>query len=223
MWDELPERGLPVNDQYYSPAPDTPSQPVPCTFLFRGRMFTCQTDAGVFSKGALDEGTALLLDNLPALTGHVLDVGCGWGPMGIALKKTYPDCQVTMVDVNQRALGLCRENAARHQAAVRVLESDRYNGLPPQERGTYQAIITNPPIRAGKQVVYRILSEAARWLAPEGVLYLVIRKQQGADSAIKYLKTLYQQVEILDRSHGYRVIAASQPNLCHPDTAESLV
>lgn len=217
------ERGLPVNDQYFAAAPSTPSRPETCAFLFQGHAFTCQTDAGVFSKGALDEGTALLLDCLPTLAGKVLDVGCGWGAMGVAIGKAYPDCAVTMVDVNQRALALCRDNAKTHHVAVRVMESDGYDALPAEEKGTFRTILTNPPIRAGKQVVYRILSEAGQWLAQDGVLYLVIRKQQGADSALKHLKAWYGQVTILNRSHGFRVIAASQPKPINQDEGVSLV
>mgnify|MGYP003357093589 CR=1 FL=1 len=220
MWFSTLERGLFVSDQYYASAPASPSRQVPCTFLFHGHAIACQTDAGVFSKGELDEGTALLLHALPELSGPVLDVGCGWGPLGVAIGKAFPTSQVTMLDVNQRALSLARDNAARHRVQARILESDGYAALPESEKGTYQAIITNPPIRAGKAVVYRILSEAAQWLAPQGTLYLVIRKQQGADSALKHLRTWYRQVAILERSHGFRVISACDPSTDQHGTTE---
>ena len=197
-----------MSEQYYTADPTSESKPVPCAFPYRGWGLHFMTDAGVFSKGELDPGTRLLLDALPDLTGDVLDVGCGWGAIGIAIAKAYPDCRVTMVDVNRRALSLCRENAGRNQVAVTCLESD---GLAAVAGQTFDVVVTNPPIRAGKQVIYRMFADAARQLRPGGALYLVIRKQQGAESCVKYLKTIFDTVEKLDKSNGYWVLRASGP------------
>ena len=197
-----------MTEQYYTADPTSESKPVPCAFPYRGHGLSFMTDAGVFSKGELDPGTRLLLDALPDLTGDVLDVGCGWGAIGIAVAKAYPDCRVTMLDVNRRALALCRDNAAKNRVTATCLESD---GLAAVAGQTFDAIITNPPIRAGKQEIYRMFADAARQLNPGGALYLVIRKQQGADSCVKYLKTIFETVEKLDKSNGYWVLRASGP------------
>lgn len=197
-----------MTEQYYTADPTSASNPVPCAFPYRGYGLNFMTDAGVFSKGELDPGTRLLLDALPDLAGDVLDVGCGWGAIGIALAKAYPDCRVTMLDVNRRALALCWDNAARNRVTVECLESD---GLTAVAGRTFDTVVTNPPIRAGKQVIYGMFADAARQLRPGGALYLVIRKQQGAESCMKYLKTIFASVDKLDKSNGYWVLRASGP------------
>ena len=197
-----------MTEQYYTTDPTSASNPVPCAFPYRGHGLTFMTDAGVFSKGELDPGTRLLLDTLPDLAGDILDVGCGWGAIGIAVKKAYPACRVTMIDINHRALGLSQDNAARNGVTVECLESD---GLSAVAGRGFDAVITNPPIRAGKQVIYRMFADAAHQLNPGGALYLVIRKQQGAESCLKYLKTLFSDVDKLDKSKGYWVLKASNP------------
>ena len=197
-----------MTDQYYASEPTAASSPVPCAFVYRVHGFRMMTDAGVFSKGELDEGTRLLLDALPDLTGDVLDLGCGWGAIGVALARANPEARLTLADVNRRALRLAEENAAQAQVSVRIRESDGFGALADER---FDTVVTNPPIRAGKQVIYRMFADAAKALRPGGALYLVIRKQQGAESCQKYLRTLYAQVERLDRSRGYWVLRAAQP------------
>ncbi|MBE5768905.1 MAG: class I SAM-dependent methyltransferase [Clostridiales bacterium] len=199
-----------MQEQYYTSDPTCESRPVPCAFPYRGHGLNFMTDAGVFSKGELDVGSRLLLDALPALSGEVLDLGCGWGAIGIAMAKANPACHVTMADVNRRALQLSRENGERNGVLgrLRIIESD---GMSAVMDCTFDAVVTNPPIRAGKQVIYQMFADAAARLTDEGALYLVIRKQQGAESAVKYLKTLFAQVEKLDKSGGFWVLKASRP------------
>ena len=197
-----------MNDQYYTADPSSESKPVPCAFPYRGYGLSFMTDAGVFSKGELDAGSRLLLDALPALTGDVLDLGCGWGAIGVAIARANPQARVVMADVNRRALALARENCARNGVTAEIVESD---GLRAVMDRRFDAVVTNPPIRAGKQVIYRMFADAAGALQPGGALYLVIRKQQGAESCVKYLQTLYEQVEKLDRSAGFWVLKASKP------------
>lgn len=195
-----------MNDQYYTRDPGSQSKPVPCDFTYRGEQLHFMTDAGVFSKGELDTGTRLLMDALPdRLSGRVLDLGCGWGPVGISLKKHWPALDVVMADVNRRALSLSRENAERNGTAVTCVESD---GLAAFAGERFDAVITNPPIRAGKQTVYQMLADSAKCLGDTGHLYLVIRKQQGAESCIRYLKTFFLSVEKLQRSGGFWVLHA---------------
>ena len=193
-------------DQYYTREPESESRPTECCFTVRGRELRFMTDAGVFSRGELDTGTRVLLEALPeTLHGEILDLGCGWGPIGICAKILWPDTAVTLADVNLRALERSRENAERNRARVEILESDGFSGL---QGRMFDAVITNPPIRAGKAVIYRMFSEAEAHLKPGGSLFLVIRKQQGAESCIRYLKTLYASVEKLDRSGGFWVLEA---------------
>lgn len=198
-----------MNDHYYTRVPSSESRPVPCTFTWRGTEMNFLTDAGVFSKGELDTGTKVLLDALPEeLSGELLDLGCGWGAIGVTLKKRYPAASLTLSDVNLRALGLAAENARRNGVTVECLESD---GLVSLKGHQFDRIITNPPIRAGKQAIYQMFADAASCLRKGGVLDLVIRKQQGAESCMKYLQTLFSHVEKLDRSAGFWVLEAGEP------------
>lgn len=195
-----------MNDQYYTREPGSESRPVACEFDYRGKHLRFMTDAGVFSKGELDQGTRLLLDTLPdTMEGDILDLGCGWGPVGICLKTVWPQTEVTLADVNLRALALSRENAVRNSVNVTCVESDGFSAL---EGRLFDAIVTNPPIRAGKQVIYRMFAEASEHLKEGGSLFLVIRKQQGAESCLKYLKTIFSSVEKRGRSGGFWVLEA---------------
>ncbi|MBQ8555385.1 MAG: methyltransferase [Clostridia bacterium] len=197
-----------MTEQYYTQDPTCESKPVPCAFPYRGYGLNFMTDAGVFSKGELDVGSRLLLDALPTLSGEVLDLGCGWGAIGVAVAKANRETRVTMVDVNRRALELCRHNAQRNGVEALCLESDGMSAVLDRR---FDAIITNPPIRAGKQVIYQMFADSARCLRTGGALYLVIRKQQGAESCMKYLMTLFHSVEKLDKSGGFWVLRASEP------------
>ena len=202
-----------MNDHYYTRVPQSESKPVDCAWSYRGVDLSFRTDAGVFSKGEVDTGTRLLLEALPEeMNGDILDLGCGWGVIGISIARKWPETRVTMADVNLRALELSRENArknaARNGAEVECLESDGFGGLAGR---SFDAVITNPPIRAGKQVIYRMFAGAAEALKPGGALYLVIRKQQGAESCLRYLATIFARVDKLDRSGGFWVIRAAEP------------
>lgn len=170
-----------------------------------GKQYTFLTDNGVFSKDKLDFGTRLLLETIPIseITGEVLDVGCGYGPIGIFVRKNCA-VKVTMCDVNKRALHLasmnCKEN---HISDIRILESDGYSAFSNSDQ--FDTIITNPPIRAGKKVVYEIVMGSKDHLKKEGRLYLVIRKEQGAKSLIRDLEKIYR-VTVLERSKGFFIL-----------------
>ena len=195
-----------MNDHYYTRDPQSESRPVSCEYTYRGIPLRFQTDAGVFSRGEVDTGTRLLLEALPeTMMGDVLDLGCGWGVIGISIARKWPGTRVWMADVNLRALELSKKNAAANGAAVTCVESD---GMAELKDRRLDAVVTSPPIRAGKQVIYQMFADARAHLKPEGSLFLVIRKQQGAESCIRYLKTLYASVEKLDRSGGFWVLEA---------------
>ena len=198
-----------MNDHYFTPSPQSEHQPGRFETEFRGQRLTFDTDSGVFSRSGLDKGTDILLNALPAsLSGQVLDMGCGYGALGVSLAKGNPGINLTMADINERAVELAARNTQNNGVKARTLQSDGYAALTGQ---TFDWIVTNPPIRAGKTVIYRMFADGAKALNPGGTMALVIRKQQGAPSAREYLRTLFQTVEIADRSAGYWVLQCTNP------------
>ena len=194
-----------MSDHYYTanPASAHDERRVALTALGNELVFT--TDAGVFSRDGLDKGTEALLNALPVpMEGRVLDLGCGWGPVGVALGKKYPALEIVMTDINQRAAELARRNLAANGVQAQVVQGDGFAAV----EGSFDAILTNPPIRAGKAVIYALFREARERLNPGGALYIVIRKQQGAPSALKFLREVYGEAEVIDRSGGFHVIRA---------------
>ena len=192
-----------MNDHYYSQSPTSESRPVAASFCYRGHDLTLMTDAGVFSRGELDNGTRILLDALPeSINGRILDLGCGWGPVGICVGLENPQARIVFSDINERALALTQSNAARYGISADFIQSDGFAGID----GTFDCVITNPPIRTGKQVIYQMFADAQSRLSEGGTLYIVIRKQQGAESAKKYLQTLFPDVSVIDKSGGYWII-----------------
>ncbi len=194
-----------MSEHYYTDNPTSLSHKRPFNLAFLGHEMTFYTDAGVFSKDELDKGTALLLEHLPPLTGSALDLGCGWGAIGVTLLKLNPALSVTMVDINQRAVELSKENLRLNRVSAHVLQSD---GLHALNGMAFDTVITNPPIRAGKPVIYDMFEKSHLHLNEGGSLYIVIRKQQGADSAIRFLKGIYQDVRVLKKSGGFDIIQA---------------
>ena len=192
-----------MNDHYYSQTPTSESRPVSASFSYRGHELTLMTDAGVFSRGELDNGTRILLEALPEkLSGRILDLGCGWGPVGICVALENPDAQIVFSDINERALSLTQQNAAKYGINGTFLQSDGFTSID----GVFNCVITNPPIRTGKQVIYQMFADAQQRLTENGELYIVIRKQQGAESAKKYLQTLFPDVSVIDKSGGFWII-----------------
>ncbi|MBQ8508096.1 MAG: class I SAM-dependent methyltransferase, partial [Clostridia bacterium] len=168
-----------------------------------GRQFRCTTDAGVFSRDGLDMGTRILLEALPPLSGRILDLGCGWGPVGTALGSLYPEAEILLTDVNERAAELARRNlAANGVKNAAVVSGDGYEAVD----GQFDSIVLNPPIRAGKNVIYGMFEGALSYLKDGGALYIVIRKQQGAESAERFLQGIYANVERIAREKGYWVL-----------------
>ncbi len=195
-----------AEQQYFAQVPSSPSAPRPFTLKYEGREFRFFTDSGVFSKGELDFGTKTLLDALPGdLKGSVLDLGCGWGAAGVVIGAMHPQAAVTMADINARAVRLARLNVQENRVPAQAGESDGFA----QIKGSFDCIVFNPPIRAGKETVYRLLGECAQHLRPGGALYVVMRRQQGADSALKFLKLIFAAVEIVRRKGGYHVMKCS--------------
>ena len=168
--------------------------------------FTFYTDNGVFSKDRLDFGTRTFLENLPIdemKDSTILDVGCGYGPIGIILSK-LTSSKITMIDVNRRALHLTERNVKENKVNdIRVMESDCYSQL---ENEKFDYILTNPPIHAGKEKVYEIVMNARYHLEENGTLFIVIRKDQGAKSMMKDLAKYYA-VEVIAKNKGFFIIS----------------
>ena len=191
-------------EHYYTAAPTSAHEERRFEVAFAGKTLRFETDAGVFSKQHVDPGSLLLCKSLPEdLGGDVLDLGCGWGAMTVLTLAAHPQVRVTMADGNERALSLAKENVRQNGMQADAVLSDGFAGID----GLFDAVITNPPIRAGKAVIYRMFEDARAHLKPGGRLYLVVRKQQGAPSALKFLQSIYAKAEVIERDGGYWIIA----------------
>ena len=188
--------------QYFENA-NLPSKIIEFEAYFLKTKFIFKSDNGVFSKEKLDFGTRLLLEALPMkeMSGDVLDLGCGYGVVSIILSK-FVDCNIDAVDVNKRALHLFEMNIKLNKVSnINIFESNVYENVSKK----YDYIITNPPIRAGKEVVYKMLRGAKEHLKDGGSLYFVMRKDHGAKTAIKDISDIYN-CEIITKEKGFFVI-----------------
>ena len=191
---------------YYTDNSDLPSKRKEFACSFGNEEFCFTTDLGVFSKDRVDFGSSLLIRSVIGcgVRGKVLDLGCGYGPVGIVLKRFYPEAELTLVDVNPRALELSQFNAARNHTDLKtVLTSDIL-----ELEDSFDAVVLNPPIRAGKDTVFSLYEKAYEKLVTGGCLYIVIQKKQGAGSSKKKLETLFEDVTVLDHDRGYFVYRA---------------
>ncbi|SOC09227.1 16S rRNA m(2)G 1207 methyltransferase [Ureibacillus xyleni] len=200
-----------MSEHYYSKKPQTESKPRQWKFKLRGYSFLFETDTGVFSKSEVDFGSRVLIDTftLPNIDGAILDVGCGYGPIGLSIAKENPERMVYMMDINERAVSLAKKNAELNGVQnVRIFESD---GLAEVESDLQvAAILTNPPIRAGKETVFRFYDGAYERLAQGGELWIVIQKKQGAPSTVVHLEESFAEVDIVEKKKGYWIIRAKK-------------
>lgn len=196
-----------MTEHYYTKDPTSRHEEHAFALECAGRTLQFETDAGVFSKLKLDTGTALLLKALPeTFHGRALDLGCGWGPVGCCMAARWQHARIALCDVNERAAGLARENLRRNNLSGEVSCGDGLDAV----EGAFDLIAVNPPIRAGKAVIYRLFAQSAQRLTAGGNLYVVMRRAQGAESAEKELKTLFSKVETVERGGGYRVFRAEK-------------
>ena len=174
----------------------------PFNINVNGNSFTFNTDNGVFSKGELDYGTSLLIRNVLNLdiSGDILDLGCGYGPIGIIISK-LTNSNVYMSDVNKRALHLTKMNAKKNNVTVNIIESDGYLNI----SNKFDYVISNPPIRVGKKILYKLLTDTKEHLKENGRLIIVVRKEQGALSLMKDMSKYYN-IELLDKDKGFMII-----------------
>ena len=199
-----------MSEHYYSKETKTSSEERTWNFELLGHDFTFTTDNAVFSKREVDFGSRLMIEAFdePGIDGDFLDLGCGYGPIGLSLAKSLEGRHVFMVDVNERAIGLAKQNATdNHVKNVTIKESDRLDGV---EGHKFASILTNPPIRAGKQVVHSMFEEAKEALLDEGELWVVIQKKQGAPSAKKKLEELFGHADVVEKQKGYYILKAKK-------------
>ncbi|MBM7569414.1 class I SAM-dependent methyltransferase [Paenibacillus sacheonensis] len=196
-----------MSDHYYTQTPGARHDRQQLETVLRGNKLRFTTDAGVFSKTGIDFGSRVLIDALElGERDRILDVGCGYGPIGITAAKLAPAGNVTMIDVNERAVALANENAILNGVSnAAAVQSDIYESIQGQ---LFDVIITNPPIRAGKEVVHRIFEEGFHLLKPGGSMWVVIQKKQGAPSAEAKLEAVYGFVEEVTKEKGYRIFRA---------------
>ena len=168
--------------------------------------FTFTSDNGVFSKSKIDFGSKTLIETYlkenKKKVNSILDVGCGYGFMGIVLSKIL-NVKATLIDVNKRAVHLTEKNIKENKVNAEAIVSDIYETV----QNKYDLIITNPPIRAGKQVVYEILNSAKNYLNENGEVWFVIRRDQGAKSTMKALENIYK-IELIKKEKGFFIIKA---------------
>lgn len=191
-----------MSEQYFARDPQSSHDTRRLEVVFQGVLFQFETDAGVFSRDGLDFGSQLLLTTvLPQLSGRVLDLGCGWGPVGTIAGKLKPELDLVVTDINTRAVELARQNLARNGVAAELTAGDGLKAL----EGCFDWILLNPPIRAGKQTVFDMYRQSAERLREGGALAIVIRKQQGALSSRDCLAGLFDQVTLANRKKGYHI------------------
>ncbi|MCD7893530.1 MAG: class I SAM-dependent methyltransferase [Erysipelotrichaceae bacterium] len=193
---------------YYTDNSLLESNKVKIKFNYLNHHITYISDIGVFSKERVDYGSRVLLENISLSNEQaLLDVGCGYGTLGIALKYVYPSLNVEMIDINNRAVSLANESIAyNHLSNIVAYESDIYENV----KNSFDVIVSNPPIRAGKKVVFQILEEAYNYLNDTGELWIVIQKKQGAPSAQKKMKEIFGNCEIVKRDKGYYILKSKK-------------
>ncbi len=198
------------SEHYYSPQPTSEQRLGVITTHLRGHFFEFLTSSSVFSKKRVDLGTRLLIDSmiLPE-DGEILDLGCGYGPVGIAAAKLNPDLQVTMTDVNERAVWLAKENSKRNNVKnTRPLHGFLYQ---PVEKQQFNTILSNPPVSAGTQILTPIVQGAPTHLRAQGSLQIVIKSRIGGKRLLGELGKTFTSVEVLARRSGYRVLLSKKP------------
>lgn len=196
-----------MTDYYFTENPNVEHDEKHWRYTLLGHELNFVSDNGVFSKNTLDFGTRTLLEALPldVPQSSILDVGCGYGPMGIALAKQFPEARVEMTDVNERALALAERNAEANGVAARtrVYHSDAYEAV---AKTDFTTVVSNPPVRAGKTVVNAIITGAKEHLTKGGQLIIVLQKKQGAPSVKKLMAETFGNVTVLKKNKGYYIL-----------------
>lgn len=194
-----------MNEHYFVRHPESKLSLGVVRAYFRSRLFEFLTASGVFSRTRIDLGTRLLVESmvLPE-NGLVLDLGCGYGPVGIAAAAFNPNLQVVMTDVNERAVWLARENAKRNGVEnVKVRQGFLYE---PVKNTKFEVVLSNPPITAGMKTVMPLIEQAPQHLAKKGTLQIVVRSKVSGKRLTNLMTETFGNVNVLARKSGYRVL-----------------
>lgn len=194
-----------IAEHYYSNKPTSAHDYQEFEVRLRGVNLKLITDAGIFSKNRLDPGTKLLIEALPLGPDlkKVFDLGCGYGPIGLTIAKLLPGATIYMSDINERAVELGIRNAQLNGVTnVIIKPGDGFEAFSDEK---FDLIVTNPPIRAGKQILYGLVDQAYQALNNGGQLMLVIKTKHGAKSMEAKLKSVFKEVTELEKGSGYRV------------------
>jgi 16S rRNA (guanine1207-N2)-methyltransferase len=199
-----------MTDHYYTANPDVDHETIEFTVTLRGVPLTLKSDAGVFSKHRVDRGSKLLIEalRLTERERKVVDLGCGYGPIGLTIASLLPQATVYLSDVNERAVGLAQTNAAVNRISnVRIAAGA---GLTPFAGEKFDLIVTNPPIRTGKTTIYAMIEEGYAALNPGGRFVAVVATKQGAKSYERKLAEVFGNVVEWEKGGGFRVIAGEK-------------
>ena len=194
-------------EHYFTSDPTAKSEERIINYKIKDMNIKFVSDNGVFSKNHIDFATDFLIKTIyHEVSGSVLDLGCGYGAIGITIAKKDNVKKVKMIDINHRALNLARRNSESNNVKdkIEIIESDGFSNIDNEEK--FDVIITNPPIRAGKATIYKMYEDSKEYLNNGGVLYIVINKKHGAPSTIEFLKNLFGNCEVLDKKSGFNVI-----------------
>lgn len=204
---------------YFSERPTVPSRPRTIRARLRDRDWEFVTDRGVFGRTAVDSGTRLLIETMRVgRTDRVLDVGCGYGPVGLVAATLASEGKAVLVDVNERAVGLAAQNAALNKVTnVEIFQGD---AAAPIAGRTFDLAVTNPPIRAGRAALLRLVRQVWAVLRPGGRFVFVVRTAQGAKTLARQVGGLFGTVTELERHRGYRVYEAVKAAPAHASTAD---
>ncbi len=189
---------------YFSRKPASPRKRIVISDVIRGVPVEFVTEPGVFSPNRVDPGTRILIENLEIPSeGSVLDIGCGYGVIGIIIAKLNPRLKVYLIDINPRAVELAKLNAKINRVLDRVvvLQGNLYE---PVKNKTFNLIVSNPPISAGQQIVSELVRKAKDHLINGGIIEIVLRK--GIRSIMETMKKTYGNVEVIARKSGYKVL-----------------
>lgn len=192
-----------TSEHYFSEKPKSKIVLTEINVLVRGHHFTFTLAAGIFSARRLDPASALLAEHAPIMPNwRVLDLGCGWGAIGIIIKKAFPSTDVYLTDINRRALSTARNNAKKNNAAVTILHGTLYG---PVKNMQFDTILCNPPMKAGRELCYQTIEQAKAHLKPGGMLQLVALHNRGGSMLERKMKEIFGNVETIAKRSGFRV------------------
>jgi 16S rRNA (guanine1207-N2)-methyltransferase len=198
-----------MGEQYFEKRPSSSRRPALITLRVRDHPFVFRTDAGVFSRSELDRGTELLLEAIElGPCESILDLGCGYGALGIVAARLSEGGRVILTDVNERAVALARANVAAN--GIRNAEVRFGDLYAPVADVFFDHILCNPPIRAGREVVDRIIAEAPSHLLEGGHLWIVVRTRQGASSIQSRMVQAFGNAAVVKRGSGFKVLRSDR-------------